>query len=205
MTPKEKQVANKHAHYLKNREKYIANAKKQYAEKGDEKRVYQIEYTKLHKVEIAQRDAKKYRENLEANRAASRVRGAAARAAESPEKKEKRLAQGRAHHYANREKRLRQKSAWATANPHKGAGYAKKRHAIKLQAIPAWADFWFIDEAYDIAAVRSTVTGTTWEVDHIVPLISPLVCGLHVIDNLRVIPRRENRSKGNRHWPDMPD
>jgi 5-methylcytosine-specific restriction endonuclease McrA len=42
------------------------------------------------------------------------------------------------------------------------------------------------------------------EVDHIVPLKSPLVCGLHVEHNLQVIPATQNRRKHNRVWPDMP-
>lgn len=42
------------------------------------------------------------------------------------------------------------------------------------------------------------------EVDHIVPIKSDLVCGLHCIDNFQLLTRSENASKGNRHWPDMP-
>ena len=80
------------------------------------------------------------------------------------------------------------------------------RHNVeKLQASPSWAIKFYIDGAYEIAALRTKITGFAWEVDHIVPLRSKLVCGLHVIDNLRVIPRTQNRAKGNRHWPDMPD
>jgi hypothetical protein len=59
-------------------------------------------------------------------------------------------------------------------------------------------------EACHVARLREEVTGQKWEVDHIVPLQSPLVCGLHNEFNLRVITRFENRSKNNRHWPDMP-
>lgn len=42
-------------------------------------------------------------------------------------------------------------------------------------------------------------------VDHIVPLRHPLVCGLHVQDNLQLSTERFNKIKGNRFWPDMPD
>lgn len=41
-------------------------------------------------------------------------------------------------------------------------------------------------------------------VDHIVPLHSPLVCGLQVDWNMAVITNSENASKSNIWWPDMP-
>ena len=46
--------------------------------------------------------------------------------------------------------------------------------------------------------------GFKWEVDHIVPLQSKLVCGLHVHNNLQVITALENIKKHNKVWPDMP-
>lgn len=40
-------------------------------------------------------------------------------------------------------------------------------------------------------------------VDHIVPKISPVVCGLHVDWNLQVLHWLPNARKGNFWWPDM--
>jgi hypothetical protein len=42
------------------------------------------------------------------------------------------------------------------------------------------------------------------EVDHIIPINNPLVCGLHCLDNFQMLTRKENATKGNRLWPDMP-
>lgn len=81
---------------------------------------------------------------------------------------------------------------------------AMRRVARKRQATPAWADRAAILALYEEAARLSQATGTPHNVDHIVPLQSKLVCGLHVPANMRVIPRADNQSKGNYWWPDMP-
>lgn len=76
-----------------------------------------------------------------------------------------------------------------------------KRRAAKLRATPPWlSDFheWVLGEIYHLVEVRSQMTGFAWHADHIIPLQSESVCGLHVPWNLRVIPAAENRSKGNR-------
>ena len=80
-----------------------------------------------------------------------------------------------------------------------------RRHAKKLNATPKWANHFVIEEAYDLAQRRTKATGFKWHVDHIVPLQSTFVCGLHVENNLRVIPAVVNVEKSNRHWPDMPE
>ena len=73
-----------------------------------------------------------------------------------------------------------------------------RRRAARKMATPAWADREAIIGIYREAAKAGC------HVDHIVPLTSRLVCGLHCEANLQVLPGKENQSKGNRHWPDMP-
>lgn len=54
------------------------------------------------------------------------------------------------------------------------------------------------------ATYESAVPGVH-EVDHIVPLKHPLVCGLNVPWNVEAVPKRLNQLKSNHWWPDCPD
>lgn len=105
----------------------------------------------------------------------------------------------------NPEKQRDCAEAWRKSNMAKMAAVVARRRARQLQATPAWANEFFIEEAYELAKLRTEVTGFRWEVDHIVPLVSKKVCGLHTEQNLQVVPRKVNRSKNNRYWPDMPE
>lgn len=78
------------------------------------------------------------------------------------------------------------------------------RRAIAKQATPGWANKFFIAEAFHLAKLREQICGGNWHVDHIVPLQSDKVCGLHVENNLQVIPARHNLTKSNVYWPHMP-
>lgn len=87
---------------------------------------------------------------------------------------------------------------------HKYRAKYKEYMAAKRNAVPPWFDKVLVEEAYHLAQLRGKATGFPWHVDHIVPLQSSRVCGLHTIENLQVIPGVLNLSKSNRYWPGMP-
>lgn len=93
---------------------------------------------------------------------------------------------------------LSKNSAWISAK-------CADRRARKLSHRPKWANRFFISEIYSLARLRSKMLGVKFHVDHVVPLKSPIVCGLHYEQNLEIIPALANSAKGNRCWPDMPE
>lgn len=135
------------------------------------------------------------------------------------EGKAEKAAADRAYRDANKERlKLRQQAyqrrereainAYRRATAHRyaaaKAATVAHRRASKLRATPLWADRNAIRAVYAQAKAVQEQSGAKVHVDHIVPLVSPLVCGLHVQNNLQVLPYLENHSKSNRYWPDMP-
>ena len=68
--------------------------------------------------------------------------------------------------------------------------------------MPSWANIEKINILYDEAVRLTKETGVPHEVDHIYPLQSKVMCGLHVETNLQVVPTTVNRRKRN-HLPEM--
>ena len=73
----------------------------------------------------------------------------------------------------------------------------------KWIATPSWYEPSKIAELEKFAKLKTNSTGTRYVIDHIVPLNSKYVCGLHCQQNWQVISAAENYLKGNRWWPDM--
>lgn len=94
---------------------------------------------------------------------------------------------------------------WRKINPQKVRAKSAKRRADKKQATPPWADHAAINKVYEEAIRLEKETGIPHHVDHIYPLKSPYLCGLHIAENLQPLPYSENISKGNRTWPGQLD
>ena len=74
---------------------------------------------------------------------------------------------------------------------------ARKREKHIKQATPPWANLKAIEAFYVLAAKLTEETGIKYHVDHIYPLKSKIMCGLHVETNLQVIPAKVNLRKSN--------
>lgn len=107
-----------------------------------------------------------------------------------------------AYHNAHRAERLAANKRWRETNPDKHAAKENRRRARKLRAVPTWANPEAIAAIYRQAREESERTGESLHVDHIVPLKSKYVCGLHCEANLQILPATANLSKSNRFWPD---
>jgi len=91
--------------------------------------------------------------------------------------------------------------AWKERNPLWVKADTKARRRKHRQATPPWltqTQKAQIREMYKTAMTLTKLTGEQYVVDHIIPLRSDAVCGLHVPWNLRVITREENLAKSNK-------
>ena len=133
-----------------------------------------------------------------------------------PKEKDKKAAYDAAYYETNKEPIAVKKVAYQKDNKDRIAAYGvayreinraalnaakAKRKAAKLNRTPKWTtetDLWMIKEIYDLAVLRTKLTGVKCQVDHIIPLQGELVSGLHVPSNLQVITATENKIKGNK-------
>lgn len=104
----------------------------------------------------------------------------------------------------NAEKMASIRKEWAKNNPEYLASSCRKYQALKHNAVPKWADNKKIRAIYKESRRLTLETGIQHHVDHIVPIVSKIVCGLHCEANLQILPYNENIKKGNRYWADMP-
>jgi hypothetical protein len=104
---------------------------------------------------------------------------------------------GRARTEAKREAKVSParkmaRKRWAQRNKWYAASDSAHRRFLSRTPLPA-------SEKAEINGLYLFTQCFPWfEVDHIIPLKHKDVCGLHVLKNLQVLPRSQNRSKGNK-------
>lgn len=106
---------------------------------------------------------------------------------------------------ANKEHSRKYASNWSKLNSGKRNAIRARYKAAKENAIPPWVNLEKIKEIYLEAARLTKETGIKHHVDHIYPLQSKYMCGLHVETNLQILTEAENIAKGNRTWPGQLD
>jgi hypothetical protein len=102
------------------------------------------------------------------------------------------------------EDRRKYRAAWAERNPMQVKAKNKHRRDKHKQATPPWLTDEHkreIKQLYIDAMTVTKITGVKYVVDHMVPLRSDVVCGLHVPWNLQIMTREENLKKSNKHTP----
>lgn len=101
------------------------------------------------------------------------------------------------------------KAQWRARNPASARSYrqrnkasinenTRQRRAQLNGAAVAWANTGKIIAFYVEAERLTVLTGIKHEVDHVAPLRSRLVCGLHCEDNLQILTKIQNLKKGNK-------
>jgi hypothetical protein len=90
---------------------------------------------------------------------------------------------------------------WGKKNPSKVFAYSRASYTKRRMRLPKWLtadDHWMIQQAYELAALRTKLFGFSWHVDHIIPLQGKFVSGFHTPYNLQVIPGADNVRKSNK-------
>lgn len=105
-----------------------------------------------------------------------------------------------AYYQANSERLRAASREYKRANPGKVARHGAERRKYIRQATPRWADIQAIELIYEQMNLRRK-QGEDVQVDHIIPIRGKHVCGLHVENNLQIIPRLDNVRKSNRLIP----
>ena len=101
------------------------------------------------------------------------------------------------------DKQREAKRRWIANNKEQRRIYTNIRRRRLRAATPVWQtleDRQAIRAIYERCARWTKETGVRYVVDHVIPLQGSNVCGLHVPENLQIIPHAMNVAKGNKFY-----
>lgn len=116
--------------------------------------------------------------------------------------REKKLESNKKYRLANIEALKEKSKQWRKKNIGYILAKNSERRAAKIKRTPPWLsqeELLAIQDIYKQARHLTETTGTTYHVDHIIPLHGLKVSGLHVLDNLRIVTAEENLKKHRKY------
>lgn len=108
----------------------------------------------------------------------------------------------RQYYSANTERVKQYAKEWKERNPDQVAIMQDRRGELLKRATPPWAEHDLINMVYKKRDELNQAWDTTFTVDHIIPIQSDTVCGLHCWSNLQLLCRTENGQKRNKYQQD---
>ena len=146
-------------------------------------------------VECSRRLTRNYREKHPGRAKESAKKGAKLRkrliAEWDKRNADKRRSYSQKYRQKNKEKLKQYRAEYRAKNAALYAHRSMLRKARILKATPIWVDMEQLQKFYEERPDGH-------HVDHVIPLVHPLVCGLHVAENLQYLPASENMSKQNK-------
>lgn len=165
--------------YQQHRNEHLQNCKKNYHASRQSRLDVMKKYRETHKEEVSQANQDWYVKNRKVV-----LQQVKRRYIDNIEQKR---AYGKQYYQAHKQQRL----------PYYKQ-HSRIRRARVLHAQPKWANKKDIRRIYEKCHELNQKWGTNFQVDHIIPLKSPHVCGLHDEFNLQLLDASLNQSKGNR-------
>lgn len=118
------------------------------------------------------------------------------------ENNKEKISETHSEYYLKNSERIKENAKrWREENPIERLMIGSKYRAKQKSATVKWANLDKIKELYLEARKLTEETGIQYAVDHIIPLSHDKVCGLHVENNLQIIPFSDNCKKYNKFEP----